>query len=83
MTPRLSAAARQTLLFHVVSGTEIPGHRRKSHLLAGVHGCQIVTLCVQIGIKYPRKDKNSVILKYENLFKKMHNLHMAITDLNP
>ena len=65
--------------------TEIPGdiiHRTKSQLLAGVHGCQIVMLCCQIGIKYPREGNNSVILKDKNS-KILHNFHMAITNLNP
>ena len=35
----------------------------------------------QIGI-CPRKANNSVILKDKNL-KQLHNLHMAITNLNP
>ena len=43
---------------------------------------QIVKLCAQIGIKYPGKGNNSVILKDKNS-KKIHNLHMATTNLNP
>ena len=43
--------------------------------------CQIIKLCGKIGIKYPRKGNNSVILKDKNS-KKLHNLHMATTNLN-
>ena len=39
-------------------------------------------LCGEIGIKYPRKGKNSVILKDKDL-KKLHNLKTATTNLNP
>ena len=53
---------------------------RKSQLLAGVHGCQITTLCGQIGIKYHRNGNNYVILKDKNS-KRLHNLHMGITNL--
>ena len=43
--------------------------------------CQNTKLCRQIGIKYPRKGNNSVILKDKNA-KKLHNLHMETTNLN-
>ena len=56
----------------------------------GVHGCQIVKLLCgqivmlfgQIGIKYPRKGNNSVILKDKNS-NTFHYLHMAITNIIP
>ena len=41
-----------------------------------------VTFSGQNCIKYPRKCNNSVILKDKNS-KKIHNLHMATTNLNP
>ena len=43
--------------------------------------CQIIKLCSKIGKKYPRKGNKSVILKDKNS-KKIHNLHMATTNLN-
>ena len=42
---------------------------------------QIVKLCGEISIEYSRKGNNCVILKDKNS-KKLHNLHMATTNLN-
>ena len=43
---------------------------------------QILKLGGKIGIQYPRKGNNSVVLKDKNT-KKIHKFHMATTNLNP
>ena len=84
MTSRFETAARQLMLFHVVTGTETPSRRVASLDWRKVKVQSFSCLVTQnIGLqKYPKKGNNSVILKDKNS-KNLHNLHMAITNVNP